>query len=63
MYSFSKNILYFEDENVIHLEELSRNNEYMFKNREHDNLLTIVCNKLGYVAHKNILSSSSPFLR
>ena len=35
----------------------------MFKVREHDNILSIVLNQHGYFAHKNILASSSPYLR
>ena len=63
MYTFIKQTLIFEDLNVIHLEQHSRNSEKVFKDREHDNLLTIVCNNLGYMAHKNIISSYSLYLR
>ena len=53
----------FVDLNVVHLEQLSRNFEKVFKAREHDSILTIVVNQQGYFAHKNLLSTTSSYLR
>ena len=69
LYKYSKffnglsNLKIFQDINISHLEQLSRNFEQMFKLREHDCILKIVANDQEYFAHKNIFSCSSLYLK
>ena len=52
-----------KDVNIVHFEQLSINFQHVFNLRENDTILKIVFNEQAYFAHKNILSSSSLYLK
>ena len=53
----------FKDVNFVHLEQLSNNFAKMFDDRNNDHILSTAVNQQVYFAHKNILSSTSSYLR